>query len=1740
MSMKHPFIATLASIGLQFATQAGGVYQTPDLKATYASQPITVDGKFTDWPEVQSSQLAPFKEISGRGYPTISKVFAQYPELIDSQAEVLLTHDADALYLGIRMRDDTPCVNTASTPAQWHTGGDGVVVHARTASGESFSLLWWGRDPAGAPRIAIGKANNTSWRDASALGGTAGIDIEAGKGCAVEIRLPWSAVGLSQGAPNHLDLVWEVAFSGIDRALLKTLPEEMRREMPIHSTYNMLTTSEKLASRGYLSRTQLWGTLRFGDSSVTPGTLQTSARGTGLGEWLVPQTDKALTIDGILDDWPTTWLLAATPSPWAYGDRYRTDMGICRDERNLCLAFRFRGGEPMFNTQIAEKQQGYLGGACIQIRLQIGSQKTNLCGWYDIKNGISALTADGKERKQPNLLAVGAQEAFTKLSAGRGYIQEISIPFKELASTPPKEGDEWKATFQLWWAGIDERFSVETAVDLARPAPLQTSYQLPYAADVSLGVFDQQGRLLRYLAKNESRSANTNVESWDGLDQWGELIPSGDYTLKGVYHKPLKIKYLMSAVNPGTPPWWTADGKGGWLSDEAAAQEAVTDGSIVYLAAPYAEAGHAIIAVGPDGKRIWGVNPSVGTPRCISLALLGDRLYAMFSGPELTAKVRHYKHGDKTAQGRAMILCFNRHTGELTGPSVKSGAPIQINTWTYRHDIRNLWDLRQNQSFSPATYGGQHRYCNTGMCETTNALGLTAVGNRLVASMLYSNELLVLDPDTFAVIKRIPLEAPAGLHGLDERHLLAVSGKRIVKLGVDAGLANPVISSGLSAPFGITTDRDGNLYVSDWGDSFQIKKFRADGRLLATIGRKGGRPWVGGWVADALSVPRGIAVTNDGKLWVAEDEFSPRRISVWNSDTGALIRDYVGPANYRGWGLTLDPRDPSRILTCGTEFKLDFERQTYTPVRKMFMRRGRNDIFTSGGNDMGGFTKLIYRNGREFLIDGNRKKIVIMERRGDEYRPVTAISGFEAGSTVDGTEKMFWDSDLRYHYLPNWYPEFFKGHAGDNHIWNDLNGDTVVQEDEVTWLDDTLGRGDSFKPGRIGELSTSWGLGFGPDWEIYVHGFCRDAATIYRLEPEFDSSGLPRYSFDRCRPIIHHPAKSKTPPVTNLYVSSSGRLFVTYRNKFRAGANQIAKEAIVCYDREGRKLWSIAGPHDRGPKSVYGYPNAEFSYPELGSGVVTWVWWHNGRAYLLTDDGLYLGGLLDNDLGSGPTFARIGGEMSSYASQTPDGRLILVNGSNSSHHFLEIQGLETARRFEQKLTITPADVVAAQRAQQAGEVTEPEKPVVFVQHLNQAPNTADWQLDRDGVQLATSRKPGRGGRIALKSDGTYLYLNARIQDETPMVNNGDNWQTPFITGDCVDLMLATDAKADPKRRRAVHGDLRLLFTELRGEPLAVLYRPVVPGAKHPVQMLAAVIDDVRRLPECKPVITREKGAYTLKARIPLKALGLQTLPSELRGDVGVIYGDVTGRDRDQRLYYYNQDTAMISDLSTEATLEPGQWGPLVFAKAGNLLKNSGFEEKLGEKASQTPYGVGNWVTGVSKNGATATTTREQVLAGTQALLLKQELPVKLPSKSYKKSGDYYRALNDGRGGGFVLLDQIVPVVAGQKYNLSFAFRAENMVTENRKRHGYSIFAVWLFWKNAKGQVATTWAWRSDRDQLTWQRVDNPRNSHVMIKGLPYTAPPEATHVQIRMQLTVNTNTLSNVYIDDVEFAPAPQ
>jgi len=59
--------------------------------------------------------------------------------------------------------------------------------------------------------------------------------------------------------------------------------------------------------------------------------------------------------------------------------------------------------------------------------------------------------------------------------------------------------------------------------------------------------------------------------------------------------------------------------------------------------------------------------------------------------------------------------------------------------------------------------------------------------------------------------------------------------------------------------------------------------------------------------------PQGVAVDSQGRVWVAEMNMWPKRISVWASD-GTFIREYLGPSTYGGMGAVADPRDKTRVF----------------------------------------------------------------------------------------------------------------------------------------------------------------------------------------------------------------------------------------------------------------------------------------------------------------------------------------------------------------------------------------------------------------------------------------------------------------------------------------------------------------------------------------------------------------------------------------------------------------------------------------------------------------------------------------------------------------------------------------------------------------------------------------------------------------------------------------------------------
>ena len=305
---------------------------------------------------------------------------------------------------------------------------------------------------------------------------------------------------------------------------------------------------------------------------------------------------------------------------------------------------------------------------------------------------------------------------------------------------------------------------------------LSVPYKMPADGELTLGLYNKDGQLVRWLTQGDFRYAGQNKEEWDGLDQYGNPAAPGNYTLKGVYHAPITTDYKMSVVNPGNPPWPTPDDKGDWLSDEYDPQAAVTDGKWVYLAAPGNELGYSIIAVDETGQRQWGIRVTTDG-RATSLALSGDYLYAVYSGAALTDNTRSYT--GKNAIGRAVLMCFDKRTGKPVQFTLKQPNQI-VATWPYRNDYTWLDVLRNKRVVRP---GGLRRPATLFLHRHRR------VDQRFRSRRGWRQSLRLVELRQQAVGESIPttgkpngeeihVENPVGLAPMDDHTLLAVSGKQ--------------------------------------------------------------------------------------------------------------------------------------------------------------------------------------------------------------------------------------------------------------------------------------------------------------------------------------------------------------------------------------------------------------------------------------------------------------------------------------------------------------------------------------------------------------------------------------------------------------------------------------------------------------------------------------------------------------------------------------------------------------------------------------------------------------------------------------------------------------------------------------------------------------------------------------------------------------------------------------------------
>ncbi len=1068
--------------------------------------------------------------------------------------------------------------------------------------------------------------------------------------------------------------------------------------------------------------------------------------------------------------------------------------------------------------------------------------------------------------------------------------------------------------------------------------PIPIKFNIGSPGFVTLVIERPDGTRVRNLISETWFPAGENTAWWDGTDDLGRdtdaaehgiyriparFVEPGEYRVRGLVRGAITPSYEFSVYTTGNPPWSTADHTGGWLANHSPpmaaafvpASKSPTREPAVYLGCYVTEGPDGMAWVDLDGRKRGG-------KKWIGGNWTAAPYIACDVGKDARSGVSVYVASVWETEKKSGIY-------ELRITAVGSGRDQPVL-------VSELDDL-------PATTGKLIEVDGS----EGHLSGLAVHNGIAVVSLPSRNQLVFVKAVGGEVLGQVTLDQPRGLSFDSRGRLLAVSGNRVVRfasINNVASIARPevVVSAGLDDPVALTLDAQGQIYVSDRGESHQVKVFSDSGKLVGLIGHAG-KPKAGPYDPLHMNNPAGIAIDSKNQLWVTEHDYLPKRVSVWTLD-GNLVNAFYGPGKYGGGG-TLDSTDQSLFYYAESsgamEFKLDWSLGTYS-LTNVYYRPGPGDMqlaFRSAGPE----SEIRIKDRRYFTnvynsspTGGHNTAFLFLEEKG-VARPIAAM-----GRATD------WDLLKDDAFRPIW-PAGTDLAAKDTHrnpaffIWNDLNGDAHAQPAEVT-ITNVSGTGItimddlSFCVARLGDQ------------------------TMHFTPVSVDRDGYPRYDIKAGKIL----ASGVQPPG-----SSGGNQALTTADGWTSvtlGIEPFARYSLSG-SKDGVAKWSYpnmwpglhashsAPPPDH-PGELIGPTRLLGGFMKSRIGPLWAINSNHGCVYVFTSDGLFVATIFE-DMRQGKRWqmplAERGMSLAGFTlgdenfwpsiTQLPDGTVYLVDGSRSS--LVRLDGMNNLSRLpESKLMLTSADLdrsrlyqvqveAARQQAQGSGVLTVLGRftPPVVDGKLEDWPTTNWVDIDKRGVRAyfnSNSKPYDVTGSVSVS--GGKLYAAWKAGDPKLLENSGELPTALFKTGGALDIMIGANPKADPTRIAPVNGDIRLLVSMVDQKPRALLYRPVAPGARVADRVpfsspwRTIVFDRVDDVTDQIEFATAD-GNYEIS--VPLDLLLLKpTADMEIKGDIGILRGQ--GNLTSARIYWANKATGITADVPSEAMLTPSLWGNWLF------------------------------------------------------------------------------------------------------------------------------------------------------------------------------------------------------------------
>ncbi len=1267
----------------------------------------------------------------------------------------------------------------------------------------------------------------------------------------------------------------------------------------------------------------------------------------------------AVTIDGDLADWDLAGQILTTEIGHENTTSVRT--AAMWDTDYLYLSFVWRDNTPL-HSQInpaMKAEKGWVDDA-VQLRFVVNDTPSWVTLWCYDKN-VQAFDLDffrkpaddkGKHATwwtKPGETALGKSgvEMMSKESAdAKGFTIEMKIPWRVISPDKPfvaKAGAQLNMGLDFMWGNaagdwpifrISDNFSswdVQDGFFFANPAgwgtidlaAKSTANTRTYVADAAppYGVIPvrakipsgkekftlviedaKTGERLRTVTGGHpvaeakvGKEGNLDVVEvlWDGLDDLGRAVKPGTYKVKGIAMDHIGLKYKSSFYNPGTPPWETGDGTGGWGADHSRPEFIAAASSNIVFGTKYPEGGYGLWAVGPAGRKVWSEKRGARalTANDTYVYILGgyynEPEQLLFRLDPATGKYVDWPDGKggnlpcpyplskirQIGTKRVMNIAADPKDHNLA-LALEDGTVVMLSAKTLKYERTFPTAVRPTYPL-----GKEYRVRIFGVLTDVQHTPFAYDGKHFYYFQRHSDIFVAFDKDSNTV-KEIPLEG------------------------------------GIGRPEALALSRDlKSIYVTDTGADMQVKKFDlATGKCLATFGKKGGRPRQGRFEKDGMIAMSSVAEDKAGNVWVVEDTEFPRRTGVWNGKDGSLIRDYIGNTFYCGSGTYLHDTDETRAFSGGTEFKIDIDKGVWEPTEILWnpdpTKSGYTFLIEPGMHGIGPiFKSSASGKEREYLFLGqwgsNTREWVLFMKGDAGWRPVTAVSNVGRLLRDNDTDTAIQAPDGEWAGLD----------ARDSFIWNDANGDGYVQRSECEIV-----------PVKDGYLPTTCGWGQRPDCatlEVYMQSVGYPMTWWKYTPTRFTAEGAPVYAKAG---ISQMPGPHEVWEMPDIAP-------VTGEDTILRFASENKKPMLIATDKKGNFKWryrdwwhGVHGSHH----SPDGNPNGRLfgsimlvGYANAGGdcGNVVMIRGNSLHDYWMTTDGYYLDkvfkGVLDGELfpatveearqmkfedmiGHGEPFMGWFGKHS-------DGKIRSIHGNFAlACHICEVSGFDSVVRFtSDDLVYTVADAVKAEAFRREADARKNEKPKPY--------KFGSWErIEGEGATLHT--------RLEKKAEA--LAVSAKVTgDASPWKNGGNDFTKLFKTGDCFDIHIGEKGKAETNQR--------LVFAHFKDKDVIVQMKPVEPSAaksdaatyESPVTSLR--FECVRILPVEVKVKT-SGNEWELSAEIPWKLLGIDA-GKALKGDFGMILSDPQGLHNAARIYKYNKQTGLVSDLPNEARLYPECW-----------------------------------------------------------------------------------------------------------------------------------------------------------------------------------------------------------------------